>query len=468
MNKYKKLLNNSVLFAIGNLGSKLITILMVPFYTYELSTTQFGDVDLITTTVNMFLPIISLSAFDAVLRFVMDKKEKKEVILTNALFITLCGSIFFLFILLAASFLKNIKNLEYLYLILVSQVIQSTFSEYARAIGKIKLFALNGILGTFVTAISNIILIHNFKLGIDGYLISMIVASFSCIVFLYYKLHLCYKIQIKYIKINQLKKILKYSIPLIPNALSWWATNASNRYIILFFLGMSANGLFAVANKIPSILSILNSIFFQSWQLSAIEEFESDSKDEYYTNIFSAYIQLLFICTSGIIFILRIFLKFWVSSAYYSCWKIVPFLLLSVIYSSISSFLGTNYIAAKKTVGVMTTTFIGAIINVIFCLLFIPYFGVNGAGIASALSFLFICVYRLRDTQKFVRIKIDYFMIFIDHIIFILQYCILFAKLNLVYIEFIEFIVFAIFIILNKKIVVKIIKNIIGDKNECN
>lgn len=60
-----------------------------------------------------------------------------------------------------------------------------------------------------------------------------------------------------------MKEMLKYSIPLIPNAFMWWIISASNRFFILYFVGVEANGLFAVANKIPSFLSILYAIFFK-------------------------------------------------------------------------------------------------------------------------------------------------------------------------------------------------------------
>lgn len=468
MNKYKKLFNNSILFAIGNLGSKLITIIMVPFYTYELSTKQYGDVDLITTTVNMLVPVISLSMFDAVLRFAMDKHENNKSVLTNAIFVTIVGSIIFALIAFLLSAIFHINNIIYIYAILVTQVLQSSFSEYTRAINRIKLFAINGILGTVIIAISNLILMHEYKLNIDGYLLSMILSSITCTVFLFIKLKAWQIINFHYINKQQIQKMLFYSIPLIPNALSWWITNASNRYFILFFAGMSANGLFAVANKIPSILSIINSIFFQSWQLSAIEEYESIHKDEYYSNIFSAYTQLLFLCTSVIIMVLKPFLKFFVSNSYYISWELVPFLLLSVTYSSISSFLGTNYIAAKKTTGVMTTTIIGAILNVVFCLVLIPILGVNGAGIASATSFFIICICRLKDTKKFVNLKINYKMITLDHIIFFIQYAVLFLKINMVYVEIMELIILGVFIIINKNILIKMLRNFIGEKYDTN
>src|SRR5699024_7212680 len=184
---------------------------MVPFYTYILSTKQFGDVDLITATVNMLAPIISLSIFDAVLRFVMDKSEDKNSVLSNAIWVTLVGSIIFSIILIPIFHLIKFKYTNYLILILITQVFQSIFSEYARAVDRVKLFAANGILGTFVTAISNIVLMFIWKLGIDGYLVSIFVSSVVCIIFLIIKLKVWNIFDFHLISKKQMKRMLVYS-----------------------------------------------------------------------------------------------------------------------------------------------------------------------------------------------------------------------------------------------------------------
>ena len=91
--KYHKLFNNSLLFTIGNLGSKLITFIMLPLYTYKMSTSEFGVTDLAQTTITLLLPIIYLSIFDAVLRFGLDKDSDEQAILINAFFLTCMSSL---------------------------------------------------------------------------------------------------------------------------------------------------------------------------------------------------------------------------------------------------------------------------------------------------------------------------------------------------------------------------------------
>lgn len=415
MNNYKTLFSNSIIFAIGNLGSKLIIIFLVPFYTYFLSTQEYGTVDLLTTTVNMLLPVISLSIFDAVLRFTMDKTNDHKKVLTNGVVVTTLGLFFSL--LFYPLFSNFVSYTIYMYIILCLQSYQSLLSQYVRAIGKVKEFAVSGILSAVVLSISNVILIAFFSYGIEGYLLSMAISVLSSIVYLSIKSKVFKNIKLSLIDKQILKKMILYSLPLIPNSFMWWIINASNRYFVVYYLGLNINGLFSVANKIPSVLAIFQMIFFQAWQLSAIEEFGKESQSKFYSKVFNFFSSSMILITSFLLVFLKPIIQYLLSSNFYDSWEYVPFLLLGTLFSSFSSFYGTNYIAAKKTSGVLISSILGSAVNVCICLMFIPIIGGNGASIATMLSFLVIWIYRVYDTKKIVRIKVRYKSLLIDLII---------------------------------------------------
>lgn len=455
MNKYRKLLGNSLIFAIGNLGSKLIVVFLLPIYTRYLTTGEYGAVDLLTTTTNMLAPIISLSIYDAVLRYVLDKKYVDVTLLSNGVIVTLIG------IAIAAIFtFFNIPNVGYLWIILSLQSFQTLFSQYARGVGKVKLYAVNGIVQTLVTCVAAIILLVYFRLGLVGYFWAVIIANLFSVIFLFVTLHLADKIKMNKFDFSLLKKMLYYSIPLIPNSFAWWLSNASSRYFILYFLSIQINGLFAVANKIPSLLSMLNTIFFQSWQLSAIEEYEDRNDETFYSKVFAYYSQLLFLATSVLLLCLKPILRIAVASEFYTSWLYVPPLLFANIYSSFSSFLGTSYIAAEKTTGVLFTTAIGAILNVVLNFVFIPSFGGIGAGLASMLSFLLIWLIRQKDTQKLIHLTIDLRNMAFNHLVLFLQCGIIYAKSSLKIEFLLQLVVFLVACLINRELIKSVIKAI--------
>lgn len=415
MDRYRKLVNNSVIFAIGSLGSKFVSFLMLPLYTYTLATKDYGVTDLVQTTISLLLPVLTLSIFDAVLRFIMDRSKNPDVILSCGFFLTTFSSGLILLVGGVVFYFWPYRYGLYVLILLIIQCFQNLIAQYIKAVGHVKLYALNGLILTFLTAALNVLFLVVLRLGVNGFFDAMILANLISVFYLsgFEKLHR--HIKWRSFQWTELKAMIAYSAPLIPNATAWWTTNAVNRYFILYFIGQAANGLFAVANKIPTILSVLNSIFFQAWQLSAIETYEQKDKDAFYKNIFAVYASCLLLGTSWLLVILRPLLHLMVAQTYRQAWLYVPALLLTVVYTSFASFFGQYYIAAKKTFGVFTTTIVAAGLNLLGNFILIPRLGLNGAGLSAMVSFLVLWIIRYFDTKKFVTNQLDLKNILSNH-----------------------------------------------------
>ena len=78
--RYKKLLTDTGLFAVSNFGSKILTFVLLPVYTSILTTEEYGFADIVISTINLLYPVLTLSIFDATLRFALDKKYDKKII----------------------------------------------------------------------------------------------------------------------------------------------------------------------------------------------------------------------------------------------------------------------------------------------------------------------------------------------------------------------------------------------------
>lgn len=461
--KVKKLINNSIIFAIGNFGSKVLSFIMIPLYTYSMTTTEYGQVDLLMTTVSLLLPVVTLSIYEAVLRFSMDKAYDPNRVLFNCLYLSLISSgVLTIGIVIAMIFHSLIVVL--FIILLIVQIFQSLFSQYVRAIGKVKTFSANGILLTFLTAILNILLLVHVRMGVVGYLLSVILATLVSDLYLIVRGNIRKRIINQKVDNKLNKEMLVYSMPLIPNAIAWWLTSTSSRYFILFFIGAAANGIYAIANKIPTLLSVLNAIFFQSWQMSAIEEYDSKSKNEFYSKIFDYYFQFLFIGNSILIVILQPLMHKIVEKSYYSAWQYVPMLMIAVVYSSLSGFLGTNYTVAKRTQGIFLTTIYGAIINVVLNLILIPVMGLQGAGIGSAISYLTVLIIRFYNTKRFIRINLNYKNIIFNHVAWGAQLVVLYVVSG-VNQYVIQGILFVVVLIVNRRIIIKPMYNLISKKS---
>lgn len=393
--QYKKLVTNSLVFTIANLGSKVISFIMVPLYTYVLTKEEYGTVDLMTTFNSLLIPVLFLCASDAVLRYCMDKRYNSKEVLSNSFFIYILGigSLCLIVPVLGKLYPDIAPYGVCLGMLLFSNGLMQVSNQYLRSTGHIKAFAANGIIYTFVFASLNILFLVKLRLGINGYLYSMIASNMICVLVAALCSRMWKSITLKLYP-KTLKVMLKYSIPLIPNALMWWIMDASDKLIITFYLGVGATGVFAIAKKLPTLIDTFHSIFNQAWQISAIQENDSSNVKEFTSNVYKVYFTCMILVVGGLLTVARPFSQYLLSDAYANTWLYIPFLLLAVGCSCLSGFLSANLIAAEQTTQIFKTTVIGAVVNTVLNFILIPTLGLNGGAIATFLGFTVVLIIR--------------------------------------------------------------------------
>ncbi len=443
MSKYKTLSTNIGLYTISTLSSRIISFLLVPYYTYLLSTAEYGSIDLLTTSLSMIIPIISLCISDAVLRFVNKKEKDCRYVLSNGLLICCfdCLLVLFIYPFLSIAFLNDIK--KDFFILLTIQIFFSVINQYTRGSGHLKVFGISNIILTGSMAGLNILFLSVFHWGINGYLRAFSVSYLIGIVYQFLITKAWKEIKLAYISKSILFSMLRYSIPLIPTSIIWWITDATDKYMIAFFLGISSNGLYAVAKKIPTIISSVQSIFIQAWQLSAIDESNSSDKDSFFSRIFDLLSVLMLITVSMVLFVAKPFLWFFVEESYFEAWKYIPFLLLAVMFSCFNGFLGANYLAMKDSKGALFTTVYGGLFNVLFNYIMIPRWGMNGASFATFLSYLLIFLIRINHSKKFVKITYNCYFLLISYCLIALQILILYCIASIQLVSIIEGLLFS-------------------------
>ena len=134
-----------------------------------------------------------------------------------------------------------------------------------KVLDKNKMYAIDSILYTFSLCISNVIMLIVLKQGINGYFISYIVANIISIIFL-----MCnseYKLKSLTEKSDKetTKKLIKYSLPMIINAIAWWITTAADKFMLQYMMNDSAVGIYSIATKVPTFVTTFTGVFNQAW-----------------------------------------------------------------------------------------------------------------------------------------------------------------------------------------------------------
>lgn len=409
MNKYKTLLSNTILISMGTFGSKILVFLMVRFYTDYLTPSDYSTADLITQTANLLFPIISFGITEGVFRFVLDSNaHQKSVFTYGFLSITVGAQLLFII----APLLGIVKDFEgYIWLIAVytmASCYHALCSQFIRAEGKTALFAVQGIINTVLVITLNIIFLAICGMGVTGYVLSVVVADSLCTAFLFIKEKLWQQFTVKPQK-YVLKQMLKYSIPLIPTTVFWWITSVSDRYMVNGFIGSDANGIYAVSYKLPTLLTLVSSIFMQAWQFSAVTESEGDKKEhsEFFGKVWGSFQAIMFLAGGFVIAFAKPAMKLLTTKEFYGAWEYIPLLSASMVFTAFASFMGTVYVVKKKSNLSFITAFIGAVINIVLNFILIPSaLGVQGAAVATVTSYLVVFVVRALNSQKYIPFKL--------------------------------------------------------------
>jgi O-antigen/teichoic acid export membrane protein len=418
LNKFRQLGKNIFLVFIGNIASKIVSFLMLPFYTKWLSVEEYGISDNAMVYVGLLIGIFTLSITESIFIFPKDKslKIQKQFFSSGLIYsvISLLIAGFILFgineILIYYNIMRSISNnIGFIYLLVISLFLQTFLQQFSRGINRIKVYAISGLILTLFTALLSIILMPIY--GLNGFFIAQFSSYFITAIYTFFFSRSYKYFSLRHVDIDKFKEMTRYSIPLIPNLLTWWLIGYLNRPIMEEYLSMNAIGLFAIAYKIPSLINVLFSVFMVSWQISVIEEYKKENYEHFYNYILklvftllSFFVILLSILGRALIYIIA-------DSKFHEASLYIPLLALSTLFSSISGFVATNFSATRESKYYFYSSVWGAVVAIFLNLLLIPIWGLYGAVVAILFSHFIMLTSRIKYSWKIVKITNLYFYV---------------------------------------------------------
>lgn len=439
------LIKNVGILAISNFASKILGFLLVPLYTSVLTTTEYGTYDLIVTTVTFLFPITTLNIIDAVMRFIMEAKSTEQSRLNalntqytdeyignrqvNQIGVVIAIGLKFVFFSIFSSLIlitilsHYYPTLKGLYIYISAYyffLVGSLFLvQIAKGLEYVKDMGIAGVLSTAIAIISNILFLLVFRLGLHGFFLANILSqAFS---FFYFFIRLRFYLYVSYVSLKNFKhfqresnikyistlekQMLTYALPLIVVNVGWIINGAFDKYVVTAMLGVAANGLISVAYKIPAIISTLQGIFTQAWQISAIKEYGTEDTTAFYGNSFMAINTMMSISCSFLILLSRPLAHLLYANDFYVAWQYVPFLLISCVLNSASGFFGPILGAKKDSKSMAWSAVYGIGGNIVMNVVLVYLIGIQGATIATAISSLIIYLVRKRAVGQNIQIR---------------------------------------------------------------
>ena len=407
-NNAKELAKNTAIISIGKICTQLVSFLLLPVYTGILSTEEYGAVDLVITYTSLLLPIITLQLDQAIFRFVIEKRGNKKSIsdIISSIYI-----ISFMTIILFTAFYMFISpyiNSQYKYYLLanlVANCISAIMLQTARGLGKNGVYAAGSFFSASSMVLLNVLFIVFLHMGAYGMIYAHIIGSIICSVYVFFVLKIYEYIKFRIPEISYIKRFLGYSLPLIPNQISWWILSASDRTVILWKMGVAFNGVYSIAGKFSNLYAVMYNIFNLSWTELISVHFYDEDREKVFSELQDMVVRLLICIYLGIVSVMPFAFPLMIDAKYADAYYQIPILMLGIFFSAMIGVMSAYYIADKNTKVIAKTSMSCAIINLVLDITLMPFIGLYAASIASAIAYFVMYIVRYIDINKRYGVK---------------------------------------------------------------
>ena len=406
-NRIAFLLGNTLVFALGGLAIKAVSLVLMPLYTTAMTAGEYGTAELLNSAIEIVLPLLSAGVVEALYRFSIDDDVPKDELFAGSLVVLGGGVVCTGVLCVLGSVLWDMEHAAAFFVLFCSVCVFKATTQLARGLGHVRRFVAYGLINALAMVVSTYLLLVRAHTGIEGYLWSYTIGYLvgGLVAFLgsaEYRLLAPFRVDREL-----LRRMLVYSLPLVPNLLSWWLVSVSGRYVVLWGSGVVAAGLFTAASKMPALVNIVASVFQQAWQYSTAREINSPDRGTFFGVVMRGY-SLATLTVAGLVIALnRPISRVMLQAEFAEGWRYVPLLMLVASFGVISIFFESFYQALKNSGVLMASTALGAGVNVVLGVALVPFMGPWGAGLAGAVAYMLVLVVRARDLRRRINLPID-------------------------------------------------------------
>lgn len=403
----KQFIKSSAIFFIGSVLSKAISIFMLPLYTSRIPTADMGYYDISITYITIVTSMLFFDIWVTILRFMYDGEndDEKAVYVSSGCIIFAISSVVYIIVGISFALVTSLDSVALIFVYGLFMNINNIFTFLARGYQHHVDFAISGIINTLTNVCSNLLLILTFNWGYQSLYVSGILGASFQMIYLSCRTEIIHAIFRGHHEKSVVKTMLLYTLPLCINSVAYWLITSYNRIVINRIYGDSANGIYAIGSKFAVIISLVTMCFTFAWQEVAFSEAKKlDNPGRFYSNACNLYCTLLLISIPFALLFVKVVFPFIVFNAYQNAYYTIPLFLLSAIFSAISTFIGNIFYAIKNTKIILISMLISALFNVIISYPLVKSFGLNGANLATTLSFILNILVR----NKFLYDKIKF------------------------------------------------------------
>lgn len=400
MSKPSKLIKNTTIYAIGDIVPRLLGFISFPILTTYLTPADYGIVSYVNT-INMFLIVIGfmcVNTYYLVYYYRQDNEIEQKKLLGNlSIFILALNLFISLVLFLFGNYYSKVfgGNIEFYPYIAIGVATNffNTFSILPSALYRLLekptlLVCLNIAKGVITLALT-LLLVVKYNFTALGVLYSNLAVVF---IFAFIFAFITFKQAIFSLNIQQLKKALKFSIPLVPGSIAYYLISMSDRILIDKYLTLYDLGIYSTAATLAMLLNIVSYGAYKAFEPYIFKLYGSENFVTAFQKMRDGFTILYLLGAMCLAVFGKEFFQIFATDKYNTAYIYVPLILIGVYISSLTMLYGTVITAREKTLINSMLTICGGVVSVVLNILLLPTMGLYAATLVSSLTYCLIYV----------------------------------------------------------------------------
>ncbi|MBS2970703.1 oligosaccharide flippase family protein [Metabacillus sp. KIGAM252] len=409
LKQLKRFGGDSLLYALMNVGTKLIAFLMLPIYTSFLGDTEYGVFENIDSITNLMTFLVIFGTDSALAFYFFEKKHagrKMDYVRNVLLFRFAVAFILYLLSVVLGSQVSMLvaqapgyeKTVQLAFIVLLLEALITLVLTYFRFEFLTWRVVIATVARLGMVALFSYLFLKYWEQEVDMIMFGRIAAASIIIVFLlpHFKNLITFKFDKKL-----MKEILIYAAPLVPASLSFWLIASANRLILTAFDGPGAAGLFGAAVKFATVITLLTSGVQMAWRPYSMSIKDKPDAKKLFGSVYVLIFAIGMFGLMGIAtFIPAIFKLMVQNKVFHPASVYVPLLSLGTFLNFYYLIISVGLFIKKETKPISIQFGIAAIISLILNVVLIPAMGLWGAALAITLSYGYACAAIFIRSQK--------------------------------------------------------------------
>jgi O-antigen/teichoic acid export membrane protein len=402
LNNLRSVAKSSVIYGMGNLSTKLIGFILIPFYTSHFKPYFYGIISIVDVSSQALISIFNLGLYYALFRWYWDKEyldHQKSIFYTSFVFLVFVAvalfAIFYPFRQYFSEILFNSNQYVYLFELMVIssalQILTLMPATLMRLQEKPVLYTVTNLGRLILSLILTIYFIAYLDRGLEGIFEAQVIGHIFYLLVI--PVYMIRNIDFKF-RFDLLKGMLKFGSPIVVASISGIIIMLADRYGLKFLgdNGLADTGTYSLGYKIANTITVFVITSINLAVSPMIYKMMDDPGNKrFYSKImtYTTFIVVMFVIAFSIYGkeIVKILSK---NPEYWNAYKVVPLISFAILFFMMkeNAVLGLNIMKKTRTIAVILILI--SILNVSLNLLLIPLFNTIGAAISYLLS-QFVC-----------------------------------------------------------------------------